>query len=169
MSRIGSTQGFTIVEMMVTVTLVAIVAGIAVPNFAQFIRNSQLQAKAEELKSFLLLARNEAISNRAQVRLVFNANTPWEIQRPGKSNEVVHTLEFNPAQANLVAMNANDATISELLYRPSGIVSAAARLTVCNENTAETGYLITIASNGSIRLHPKGKEEDNITALADCD
>ena len=169
MSRIGNTQGFTIVELMVIVTLVAIVTAIAVPNSVQFIRNSQLQAKAEELKSFLLLARNEAISNRAQVRLVFSANTPWEIQRPGKSNEVIRTLEFNPEQANLVAMNANDAAISELFYRPSGVASAAARLTVCNDNETETGYLVTIASNGSIRLHPKGKEEDNITALAGCE
>lgn len=169
MHRLRRTRGFTIVELMITLALVAIVATIAVPNFTQFIRNNQLQAKAEEVKSFLLLARNEAISNRAQVRLEFNATSPWRIKRPGKADAIIRELEFNTNQAKLVAMDTSNAKITDIIYRPSGVSSAAARLTICNNNSPETGYLITIAANGSIRLHLRGKDEDNTTALANCE
>jgi|GEM_PF-658822 len=169
MPRLHRTRGFTLVELTITLALVAIVATIAVPNLTQLMRNNQLQAKAEELKSFLLLARNEAVGNRAQVELTFNATTPWEIKRPGKANAVIRTLEFNEVEAKLVAMNASNTTITNLLYRPSGVSSAAARFTICNNNLPETGYLITVAANGSIRLHTRGKDEDNITALANCE
>ncbi|OGQ58476.1 MAG: hypothetical protein A3J24_00555 [Deltaproteobacteria bacterium RIFCSPLOWO2_02_FULL_53_8] len=170
MSRIGNTQGFTLAELMITLALLAIVATIAVPNFTQFIRNTQLQAKAEELKSFLLLARSQAIDNRAQIKLVFSDNDPWQIQRPGKSDEVVGQLEHSASQAKIVAMNNNStALITELLYRPSGTASAGANFTICHDNTPATGYLITVAPSGSITLHPRGKKEDNTSDLATCE
>ncbi|PKM24889.1 MAG: pilus assembly protein FimT [Gammaproteobacteria bacterium HGW-Gammaproteobacteria-13] len=179
MHHLRRTRGFTIVELMITLALIAIVATIAVPNFTQFIRNNQLQAKAEEVKSFLLLARNEAVSNRARVKLEFKVDKNecnddstgdcWRIIRPGQANAVIRKLEYNKNQAALAAVDTSMATITELFYYPSGVSSAAARLTICNNNSPETGYLITIAANGSIRLHLRGKDEDNTTALANCE
>lgn len=179
MPRPRNTLGFTIVELMITLTLVAIMAGIAVPNFTQFIRNNQLQAKAEEVRSFLLLARTEAVSNRARVKIELKVDASdcnaegtgdcWRIIRPGKSNAVIKQLEYNKNQAALAATDTSSSTITELFYFPSGVSSAAARFTICNNNLPETGYLITISANGSIRLHLRGKDEDNITALANCE
>ena len=60
MSRLKGMRGFTLVELMITIALLGVVATIAVPNFVQFIRNNQVQAKADELKTFLQYARGQA-------------------------------------------------------------------------------------------------------------
>ncbi|MEQ9564961.1 MAG: GspH/FimT family pseudopilin, partial [Pseudomonadales bacterium] len=55
--------GFTLIELMVTVALVAILAAIAAPGMSSFIENSQIKAEAQRLASLLSLARNQAITD----------------------------------------------------------------------------------------------------------
>ena len=75
MSRLKDMRGFTLVELMITIALLAIVATIAVPNFVQFIRNNQVQAKADELKTFLQYARGQAVATRKKYEIT--TGTDW--------------------------------------------------------------------------------------------
>ncbi|WP_349984786.1 GspH/FimT family pseudopilin [Stenotrophomonas sp. WHRI 8082] len=54
-------KGFTLLELMVTVAVVAILAGIAFPSFESTIRSSRVAAAHNELIGLLNLARSEAI------------------------------------------------------------------------------------------------------------
>jgi type IV fimbrial biogenesis protein FimT len=57
--------GFTLVELMVTVAIVAILAAIALPSFSTSIRNSRLASTTNEFIAAINLARSEAVkSNR---------------------------------------------------------------------------------------------------------
>lgn len=168
MSAAGRTQGFTLVELMITVALLAIMAMIAVPSFTQFTINNQLQAKAEELKSFLQAARTEAVINRAVITLDFQDTDAWHIKRPSQADAIIRTLEFNPAQAKLVALDASDSAVNTLTYLPNGLAKAPVNFTVCNDAKPDNGYQVSVAANGSIRLYPRGKQKDN-AALAKCE
>ena len=62
-------SGFTLVELMFTITVLAVLLGIGVPNFRDFIRNSRMTAAANDLLADLNLARSEAVKRRVAVTL----------------------------------------------------------------------------------------------------
>lgn len=62
-------RGFSLVELMVVVVLIAIIGGIAAPSFVQLTRRSQLSAAGNELVGAMQTARMTAVSRRETVSL----------------------------------------------------------------------------------------------------
>ena len=54
-------QGFTLVELMVTLAVAAIILAIAAPSFSQMIRDHRLITTANDFMGTMQLARSEAI------------------------------------------------------------------------------------------------------------
>ena len=63
-SRAG---GFTIIELMVTVTVLGIVLMIGLPNLSAWLQNTQIRNSAEAMVAGLQLARAEALRRNRQV------------------------------------------------------------------------------------------------------
>ena len=61
--------GFTLIELMFTVIVLAVLLAIGVPSFRDFLRNSRMAAQANDLLSAVNLARSEAVKRRAPVTL----------------------------------------------------------------------------------------------------
>jgi type IV fimbrial biogenesis protein FimT len=59
--RPRESRGFTIIELMVVVSIVAVLAAIAAPSFTPMIERWRMRQAAEGLQSTLYLARSEAI------------------------------------------------------------------------------------------------------------
>lgn len=59
--------GFTLIELMVTVAVLAIIAAIGVPSLQGFIASSRLRSTTHDLYSALQTARMEAIRRNARV------------------------------------------------------------------------------------------------------
>ncbi|MEA9554998.1 Tfp pilus assembly protein FimT/FimU [Xanthomonas nasturtii] len=56
-------RGFTLIELMVTVAVLAIMSAIAYPSFQGVLRSNRVAAANNELMALLNLARSEAIRN----------------------------------------------------------------------------------------------------------
>jgi len=65
----SSHRGFTMIELMVTVAIVAILATIAAPNLTSFLDSSRLGAFRGDLVSSLALAKSEAMKRGSTVSL----------------------------------------------------------------------------------------------------
>src|SRR5690606_31096409 len=53
-------RGFTLLELMVAITVLGVLLGIGVPAFNDMIRNNRVAAQANEFTTALSLARSEA-------------------------------------------------------------------------------------------------------------
>ena len=62
-------QGFTLIELMISIALLAILLGLAAPSYRSFITSNRLTAQANELVGDLTLARNEAASRSRKVQV----------------------------------------------------------------------------------------------------
>lgn len=55
------TQGFTLIELMITITLIGIMATIAMPSMSNFISNQRLANRVTQVTTIFRLARTEAV------------------------------------------------------------------------------------------------------------
>lgn len=70
----GHVSGFTLIELMVTIAIAAILATLAIPSFKEVINNSRLKSHSTAFYSSLLLARSEAIKRNGRVVLCKSAD-----------------------------------------------------------------------------------------------
>jgi type IV fimbrial biogenesis protein FimT len=67
MARRQNCQGFTMAELMITVTVLGIVAVIAIPSLSSFIITQRTRNASMDLASAIVLGRAEAIKRNATV------------------------------------------------------------------------------------------------------
>jgi type IV fimbrial biogenesis protein FimT len=64
-------QGFSLIELMIGLAIVALVLMVALPSFTIFLQNAQIRNAAESTLSGLNLARTEAVRRNALVQFEF--------------------------------------------------------------------------------------------------
>lgn len=62
-------RGLTLIELMITLAVLAVIVGIAVPSFNNMVQNNRSLSLGEDLASALNFARSEAIKRGARVTL----------------------------------------------------------------------------------------------------
>ncbi|CAN5285463.1 hypothetical protein BH24PSE2_BH24PSE2_16770 [soil metagenome] len=67
-------RGFTLLELLVTVALAAILLGLGVPGFLDTMRNNRMAASANALLEAMHLARAEAVKRRTPVTVCSSAD-----------------------------------------------------------------------------------------------
>ncbi|MFT6951382.1 MAG: type IV fimbrial biogenesis protein FimT [Paraglaciecola sp.] len=72
--------GFTLVELMVTVTIVGIIAAIAAPSFVDMIRGNTARSQANQLLATMHYARSEAIKRQATVEVTISGVKGWKAE-----------------------------------------------------------------------------------------
>lgn len=70
-------RGFTLIELMVTMVLVAVLLRIGIPSFVSFQRNSELTSAANGLLSSVNSARTEAMKRNMNAGVVPASGSSW--------------------------------------------------------------------------------------------
>ena len=69
--------GFTLIELMVTVSVLAILAALSAPSFRTLLTGLRVSSTAYALVSDLSVARNEAVKRGVNVQLSPNITSDW--------------------------------------------------------------------------------------------
>jgi type IV fimbrial biogenesis protein FimT len=83
-------RGFTLIELIVTITLLGILVALALPSFTTAIRNSQVRTVAEALQDGLRTAQSESLRLNRPVVMAFttsrtspSTSAPWPVAANG--------------------------------------------------------------------------------------
>jgi type IV fimbrial biogenesis protein FimT len=70
-------RGFTIIELMIVMTILAVVISLASPALSEMVRMQRIRSVAVDLYADITLARSEAIKRGAQVFVVPRNSADW--------------------------------------------------------------------------------------------
>lgn len=70
-------QGFTLIEMLVVMTVLAIMLAVGVPSFRNFIAGQKVKTASYDLMAALVLARSEAIKRNTDVTVAPDTANVW--------------------------------------------------------------------------------------------
>jgi type IV fimbrial biogenesis protein FimT len=158
-------KGFTLLEMMVTITIAGILLAIAVPALGTFIRGSRLSGGSREFIVDFALARNEAVLRAGTVTVCTSTNmtactnSPWTAGRiifvDGNANGAVDggdvIISTTRALDSALSTTSTGAAAANVIsFSPQGRVSAVGQITVCA--TGQMQRNINIRASGSASL-----------------
>jgi len=125
-------HGFTLVELMVALAVLAILLGVAIPSFSDVSLSSKLRSLANELAASATLGRSEAIKRNAVVTLCAssdgaNCTGDWHqgwIVRVADGT-VLHAQDAAPSGYRITA------AVTSIVFQPTGLGATSTSLTIC--------------------------------------
>ncbi len=142
--RSGPESGFTLIELMIVVVIIAIVAGFTMGeiNSASY----QLKSRAHTLKAHMTQAKLEAVKRNLNVRIKINAtNDGYDIASLDSSDNVIDTIT-SVKYANKFTFTGGDTK-----FTPRGTANSNS-ITVVGEGTTNPEYTISVNNIGRVRL-----------------
>ena len=133
-------RGFSLVELLIVVAIVALMAGVALPGIAQYIRNYKIRGAAQEVTGELQAARSKAIMSNTNAGVSFvvvDADSYRFVQEDLTGDEAFGPLKDLPGGLTFVVATAAGSGPSLRFNRlggycnPAGSSCAPAVATVC--------------------------------------
>lgn len=164
-----TSNGFTLIEMLVAMSLIAVVIALAGPSMRELILNNRQVADYNTMLSSLTLARAEAIKRRARTRVCISNATPdcdttatrwedgWIIVADTNGNGTVTTADGDlllQVQSGLevgTTLRGNANVVRNVTFDTRGFSGSTGTLRFCDPRGAAEARGIIISNTGRAR------------------
>ncbi|MFV2055369.1 MAG: GspH/FimT family pseudopilin [Thiohalomonadales bacterium] len=165
--------GFTLIELVVVLSIAAIITTVALPSFNALVKNNRATSQANEVLSAIKLTRSEAIKRSQRMTLCPRANPRTDPETCSNSNNwATGALVFSDVTGTIGTFDTNDVMIkvmsslsgastltstgTTLQYLPSGDVASAVTLTlIMNNCTGKQSKEIRVTLTGRGKINSR--------------
>lgn len=182
----GPRAGFTLVEMMVVLAILAIVLVLAAPGFVEMISNNRMVTKVYSLRATLNNARSEALARRAPVVIcpttdgnACSATNVWETgymsfvdtdddnaADPNDPDEEIIQYEALDTPLEITFDNGNQ----RVRFSPHGTaLGFEGTFTFCDERGDEKASAVILNPVGAVRSAKDTDDSDIVEGLGGAD
>lgn len=169
-------NGFTLIEMMVVITLVGILISVAIPSFQEMIKNNRSTSIINTMQGSLMYAKGEAITIGQSVSLckrdganggVVCDNTQnwedgWIVFRDVNANGVIDaedctttiadcTLRLSEALKPPITLRSNGTIGNIITFNSRGFAQNTGVFSLCDNRGASKALGIKVALTGTLK------------------
>ncbi len=165
--------GFTIVELMLSIAVAAVILSIGVPSFQGLIERNQLTSRINQFVSSMSLARSEAIKRNQRVLICPSSDgenclgnqyeNGWIVFVDRNSNGSRQAADeeliwvSGPLPSNMTLRGTVGCCENNIPYLASGQINAiSGSIHLCKENNADKSRKIALNSLGRARFDKAG-------------
>lgn len=135
-------RGFTLIELMITLAIFAVLLAVLVPSYSDMTLGSKLRSLANDLVAGAMLARSEAIKRNSVVRMCVSADGEsciaggweqgWVVFHDANDDGALDEGEAVLLQHQAAAFGFKiTGTVASVRFQPTGLGATQASLTVC--------------------------------------
>lgn len=147
----SSSKGYSLIEILITVAIMAIALGLAVPSLSTFMKNNRMTEVSNKLVSAIILARNEAVTRRATVT-ISGDDTGWTVGVIPLTTTTITPLASYSLEPDVGLFMSND-SINSITFTPDGFRDVSGNttsffFTVCSPDTTHT-RIVNVSAAGT--------------------
>jgi prepilin-type N-terminal cleavage/methylation domain-containing protein len=153
---IRDTQGFTLMELMITIAIMAILSAIAIPNAIAWRNNAQFNASVRRVKDTIEATRMAAVKSHLPADFIFASATSYDTQtREVAAGAValrpVVTHPLDPG-VTMAFNNGGQITFNSRGMPVNGIGGFGGGTATIQHSSGNNCSLVVISSVGSCRI-----------------
>lgn len=143
----ATNEGFTLIELMVTIAVLAIIVSIAAPNISTQLANQRVKATTATLVNALKEAKAESVIRRQNINVVYSS-TAKTIVLQNTSNTVLSTYSINSKST----ISISPETVTTVTFQPNKMTSNSTQVTytICDSNTAASARQVGVSAIANI-------------------
>jgi len=146
-------RGFTLIELMIVIAIMAILAGFSVPAYQEYQARSRLKGAAQQVHTDLMAARMQAVSENQWIALNIDSNHAYtifrDIDKNGSKNSTNNVIlvvkDLHPTYFD-ATMTTTAGTV--VTFYPNGTASSA----TLSFTAAAGSKTITISGAGRVKV-----------------
>ena len=166
---------FTLIELMITVAIVAIVLAIGLPSMETYLKNSELINVSNRFSSLTSYAQSEAVKRNHQV-IICTSNSKSSCANGGKYLIVVSDVDNSGSvdkgetmlrmvevvtSGNNIVVNYLTFSSHLVVFTPSGVPTETGIIEICDDRGKTYAKALVLNLGGQLRRF-SDSERDNI-------